>query len=187
MLHPVIYPNRFLYPVLLPFEQFFPPIPVPVPTKADLPILPPSFFFFFLWEANRSKTVLIHGEKSEGSTWDPVSSCILPFKPVLILNAASLVVQLVNNPPARQIAVFDPWVGKITWRRERLPTPVFWPGEFHGLYSPCGHKESDMTEHLWLSFILNRDDFFKSSFFLQIGINNLVKKNWNHDCQEKYQ
>ena len=20
------------------------------------------------------------------------------------------------------------------WRRERLPTPVFWPGEFHGLY-----------------------------------------------------
>ena len=24
----------------------------------------------------------------------------------------------------------------IAWRRERLPTPVFWPGEFHGLYSP---------------------------------------------------
>ena len=31
---------------------------------------------------------------------------------------------------------FDPWVGKISWRRERLPTPVFWPGEFHGLHSP---------------------------------------------------
>ena len=30
---------------------------------------------------------------------------------------------------------FNPWVGKIPWRRERLPTPVFWPGEFHGLYS----------------------------------------------------
>ena len=27
---------------------------------------------------------------------------------------------------------FDPWVGKIPWRRERLPTSVFWPGEFHG-------------------------------------------------------
>ena len=27
---------------------------------------------------------------------------------------------------------------KIPWRRERLPTPVFWPGEFHGLYSPWG-------------------------------------------------
>ena len=28
---------------------------------------------------------------------------------------------------------FDPWVGKIPWRREWLPIPVFWPGEFHGL------------------------------------------------------
>ena len=35
---------------------------------------------------------------------------------------------------------FNPWVGKIPWRRERLPTPVSWPGEFHGLYSPWGHK-----------------------------------------------
>ena len=31
---------------------------------------------------------------------------------------------------------FDPWVGKILWRRERLPTPVFWPGKFYKLYSP---------------------------------------------------
>ena len=29
---------------------------------------------------------------------------------------------------------FYPWVGKIPWRWERLPTPVFWPREFHGLY-----------------------------------------------------
>jgi len=34
----------------------------------------------------------------------------------------------------------------IPWRREWLPTPVFWPGEFHGLYIPWDHKESDMTE-----------------------------------------
>ena len=27
-----------------------------------------------------------------------------------------------------------------------LPTPVFWPGEFHGLCSPWSHKESDTTE-----------------------------------------
>ena len=43
---------------------------------------------------------------------------------------------------------FDPWVGKIPWRREGLPTPVFWPGEFHGPYSSWGCKESDMTERL---------------------------------------
>ena len=35
-------------------------------------------------------------------------------------------------------------------RREKLPTPVIWPGELHGLYSPWGHKESDMTEQLAL-------------------------------------
>ena len=30
-------------------------------------------------------------------------------------------------------------------------TPVFWPGEFHGLYNPWGHKESGTTERLSLS------------------------------------
>ena len=49
------------------------------------------------------------------------------------------------------IEMFYFWVGKIPWRRERLPTSVFWPGEFHGQrslegYSPWSHKESDMTE-----------------------------------------
>ena len=43
---------------------------------------------------------------------------------------------------------FDAWVGKIPWRRGRLPTPVFWPREFHWLYSPWGCKESDVTEQL---------------------------------------
>ena len=33
---------------------------------------------------------------------------------------------------------FNPRVGKIPWGRERLPTAAFWPGEFHGLYSPWG-------------------------------------------------
>ena len=46
---------------------------------------------------------------------------------------------------------FDLWVGKIPWRREWWPTPVFWPEEFHGLYSPWGGK--DMTERLSLRLI----------------------------------
>ena len=50
---------------------------------------------------------------------------------------------------------FDPWVGKIPWRREWLPTPVLLPGEFHGQrslkgYSPQGCKELYMTERLTL-------------------------------------
>ena len=58
----------------------------------------------------------------------------------------SLVAQLVKNPPV----IWETWVGKIPWRREQLPTPVFWPGDCHGLYSPWGHKESDTTGQLFL-------------------------------------
>ena len=36
-----------------------------------------------------------------------------------------------------------------------IPTPVFWPGEFHGLYSPRGCKELDITEQLSLHFPQN--------------------------------
>ena len=49
---------------------------------------------------------------------------------------------------------FDPWVGKISWRKKWKPTPVFLPGEVHGqrrlagYYSPWGRKESDMTERM---------------------------------------
>ena len=46
---------------------------------------------------------------------------------------------------------FDPWVGKIPWRRKWQPTSVFLPGKSHEQrslagYSPWGHKESDMTD-----------------------------------------
>ena len=46
---------------------------------------------------------------------------------------------------------FDPWVGKIPWRRAWQPTPVFLSGGPHGQrrlagYSLWGHKESDMPE-----------------------------------------
>ena len=47
---------------------------------------------------------------------------------------ASLVAQLIICLQCRKPG-FDPWVGKIPWTRERLHTPVFWPGEFHELYN----------------------------------------------------
>ena len=58
----------------------------------------------------------------------------------------SLVAQLVKNLPA----IWETWVGKIPWRRERLPTPVFWPGEVHDCMAH-GIAESDTTERLSLS------------------------------------
>ena len=39
----------------------------------------------------------------------------------------------------------------IPWRREKLPTPGFRPGEFQGLCGAWDHKESDTTERLWLT------------------------------------
>ena len=64
---------------------------------------------------------------------------------------APLVAQMVKNLPAIQ----ETWVQSLgwedPWRRERLPTPVFLPGESHeqrnlGGYSPWGRKELDVTE-----------------------------------------
>jgi len=40
--------------------------------------------------------------------------------------------QMVRNLSAMQKTWFNPWVGKIPWRREWLLTPVFLPEEFHG-------------------------------------------------------
>ena len=34
-------------------------------------------------------------------------------------------------------------LGKSPGQRERLPTPVFWPGKFHGLYSPWNSPGQD--------------------------------------------
>ena len=62
---------------------------------------------------------------------------------------------------------FDPWVGKLPWRREWKPTPVFLLGESHGQRSlascsPWDHKE-DTTE--WLSTHIH-------SFISKEGINS---------------
>ena len=63
---------------------------------------------------------------------------------------ASLVAQLVKKLPACNVrAGFNPWVGNMPWRRERLPTPVFWPGESHGL-----SMRSQKIGHDWVTFTL---------------------------------
>jgi len=51
---------------------------------------------------------------------------------------ASLVAQMLKNPPAIWETWFDPWVGKIPWRRAWQPTPVFLPGESLWTEEPGG-------------------------------------------------
>ena len=66
----------------------------------------------------------VHGIKETHTTEDPLE----PISPRTLRNNCK------NN--------FQSILG------ERLPTSVFWPGEFHALYSPWGHKDSDTTEQL---------------------------------------
>ena len=63
---------------------------------------------------------------------------------------ASLIAQLVKNPPAMQEIRFDFWVGKILWRRDRLPTPVFlgFPCDSAGKESTCNVGDLGSTPGL---------------------------------------
>ena len=52
--------------------------------------------------------------------------------------------QSVKNPPAKcrryRRPWFDPWVGKIPWRRKWQPTPVFFSQKSHGQRSMVGYS-----------------------------------------------
>ena len=77
------------------------------------------------------------------------------FRLLYIIGKASLIAQMVKQSICLQWRRprFNPWVGKIPWRREWLPSPVFLHKEPHGQrslvgYSSWGRKESDVTEQL---------------------------------------
>ena len=58
----------------------------------------------------------------------------------------SLLAQLLKNPPSMQETGFNLWIRKIRWRRERLPTPVFGPEEFHGLVHGVAKSQTELSE-----------------------------------------
>ena len=61
-------------------------------------------------------------------------------------NPASLMTQLVKNPPA----MWKTWVQSLgredPLEKGKATHSIFWPGESNGLYSPWGHKESNTTK-----------------------------------------
>ena len=79
---------------------------------------------------------------------------------------------------------FDPWAGKIPWRRKWQPTPVLLPGKFHGLrslvgYSPWGRNESDTTERLHFTSLHRPGEFiFQCPVFLPFHtVHGVLKAN----------
>ena len=64
---------------------------------------------------------------------------------------SSLVAQTVKNPLQCGRPGFDPWIGKIPWRRAWQPIPVFFSRESPWTEepgNPWGYKESETTEQL---------------------------------------
>ena len=56
------------------------------------------------------------------------------------------------NPPAKDLGSI-PELRRSPGEGKGYPTPVFWPGEFHGLYSPWCREESGTTKQLSLSLL----------------------------------
>ena len=83
---------------------------------------------------------------------------------------ASIVAKLVKNPLQCGRPVFNPWVGKIPWRRERLPSPVFWPGKFHGITNM--EKSKGSQSWTWLS------DFHKHTSEDKSPLNQIIRTAW---------
>ena len=99
--------------------------------------------------------------ESKGVCYTIISACLClkfpltqKFKKLKSINGRGFpVAQMAKNLAAITQIPSLGWIGKIPWRREWPPTPVFLPGEFHGQrslegYSPWGHKELDTTEQL---------------------------------------
>ena len=107
-------------------------------------------------EFNGQRSLAGYSPKTVGVAKSRTRLSEFPFHyHLLLILWASLVAQTIKNLPSMQETRFDPWVGKIRWRRKRQPTPVFLPGESHGQRSlvgcsPWACKELDRTE--WLHF-----------------------------------
>ena len=71
-------------------------------------------------------------------TWAYTENPILIIQMYTGMIGTSLVAQMVKNP---LVMHFDPWIEKIPWRREWLPTPVFLHGESHGQRNLAGYRD----------------------------------------------
>ena len=92
---------------------------------------------------------------------------------------ASLVAQLVKNLPAIQ----ETWVRSLGWEdpleKGRLSTPVFWPGEFQGLYIVHGVAKSWTRlsdSHVHILIFRFCPMYLTTILFIVLYENNLIYK-----------
>ena len=109
-----------------------------------LPVFCLLSLFFIFWHVQMVKVV--YRKKSQLFLFVQTYFDLSSMKTV----GASLIAQLVKNPPAMQ----ETWVWPLGWEDllENGKAPVFWLGVLHDC-SPWHRKESDTTERLSLHFI----------------------------------
>ena len=108
------------------------------------------------------------------------------FFRVFIQCGASQMAQRLKDLPA----MWEAWVRSLgqedPWRRKWQPTPVFWPREFHGLYSPWDRKESDTTEQLSLSILRFKEiDTYSQNILVKTQNTKEEILKWSWKCHIK--
>ena len=67
-------------------------------------------------------------------------------------------------------AMWETWVQSLGWEdpldKGKAITPVFWPGEFHGLYSPWGSQR--VIYDKWLSLTHSLGEWLRASLIAQV-------------------
>ena len=96
----------------------------------------------------------------QGGTW---GISVLPLRFV-----TSLLAQMVKNLPAMGRPGFDPWVGKIPWRRKWQPTQVFLPRESHGQRSLAGYSPWNQLQRVKYHWATNPFIFFFPNYIKKI-------------------
>ena len=76
---------------------------------------------------------------------------------------------------------FEPWVRKIPWKREWLPTPLFLPGEFHGQGSLVGYGFS--SRHIWMWKLDHKEGWVLKNWCFWITVLEKILEN-PLDCKE---
>ena len=100
---------------------------------------------------------LAHFWKGPESPWfkncEPHGLCLIILCRLFCVVVAFLLAQLAKNLPAMR----KTWVWSLGWEdpleKGKATTPVFWPGEFHALFGPWGHR----VGHDWVTFAFMSD------------------------------
>ena len=145
-----------------------------------------------IWERKQSTVSkdIIHMSEDRKEWWNSSTCKTIGRLEIIGKESCFKHLEIVNNfPGGSDICLkcgkprFDPWIGKISWRRRWQPTPVLLPGKFHEWrslvgYSPWGRKESDTTMQLHFTFTLGFPTYSKSPTNELSGCR--LSKMWTH-------